>query len=52
LESDETIGATTYADNDVHAYRPDTPGDYSSGSVYFLLDNLSSYDTRGITLVE
>jgi hypothetical protein len=52
LDTDETIGGTTYFDNDVHVFRPDTPGDYSSGTISVLLDSLSTFDTRAITLVE
>ena len=45
LDADQTIGATTYYDNDVHVFRPDTPGDYSSGTISVLLDGLSTADT-------
>ena len=37
---------------DVFVFRPDTPGDYSSGSFYMLLDNLSGGDVHSISLVE
>ncbi len=52
LEADELISGVTYFDNDVHVFRPDSVGDYSSGTISVLLDTLSTYDTRSITLVE
>ncbi|MFO7905365.1 MAG: DUF4347 domain-containing protein [Pirellulaceae bacterium] len=37
---------------DVFVFRPDTMGDYSSGSFYMLLDNPAGAEVRGITLIE
>ena len=45
--SDETFDAT-----DLMAFRPDTPGDYTSGTFYLLLDDVVTTNLRGITLVE
>ena len=54
LENDQTVdgGAITFHDNDVLVFRPDTPGNYSTGTVFMLLDDLTEFDARGISLVE
>ncbi len=46
-----TVDATDY---DLVVYRPDTPGDYSTGAFALLLEDVSGETTelRGITLVE
>ncbi|NND96522.1 MAG: hypothetical protein HKN47_04235, partial [Pirellulaceae bacterium] len=37
---------------DVFVFRPDTPGDYSAGSFFILLDGVASNAVSGISLVE
>lgn len=37
---------------DVFVFRPDTPGDYSSGSFFMLLDDLSGAHVHSISLIE
>ena len=50
LTSTNTLNG--YGENDVLVFRADTPGDYSSGTFYVLLENLGGTDVRGISLVE
>jgi hypothetical protein len=37
---------------DVFVFRPDTPGDYSQGNFFMLLQGTAAVDIRGISLVE
>ncbi|NNE70002.1 MAG: T9SS type A sorting domain-containing protein [Rhodothermales bacterium] len=52
LEEDETIGADSFGDQDVHVLRPTTAGDYSAGTFYHLLDDITTGDIHAMTLVE
>ena len=54
-QSGETLTSTntlTVAHEDVFAFRPDTPGDYSTGTFIFVLDKPTGGDTTGVSLVE
>jgi hypothetical protein len=57
---DETILAAytnsgldeAYQDHDLLVFRPDSFGDYSSGTFYLLLDDIVTDDLKGVTLIE
>ena len=48
----ELIVLVWAAREDVFVFRPNTPGDYSSGMTYMLLDNLSGDHVHAISLIE
>ncbi|MBQ0785179.1 MAG: DUF4347 domain-containing protein, partial [Amphritea sp.] len=55
LDSDETISSNNSIDvlkEDIFVFRPDTVGDYSTGTFFLLLTNPTGKDITGITLVE
>jgi len=47
-----STNALSFGASDIIAYRPDAPGSYSSGTFVHVLDNPSSDDVTGISLVE
>ena len=55
-DADETIDGVTYNNDDVFVFRPDTPGDYSQGSFFLLIDGnaagLAFNNVTAISLVE
>ena len=54
-QNGETLVSTntlTVAHEDVFAFRPDTPGDYSTGTFIFLLEKPTGGDATGVSLVE
>jgi hypothetical protein len=54
-QGDETLTSSnslSIKQEDVFVFRPDTPGDYTSGSFIFLLENPFGGGLKGVTLVE
>ncbi len=51
---DESISSTTYRDEDIFVFRPDTEGDYSSGTFFLLFDGSDEWgsDVEALTLIE
>ncbi|MGY8869262.1 MAG: DUF4347 domain-containing protein, partial [Pseudomonadales bacterium] len=54
VANSETINGVSITDSDVVLFRPDVPGDYSSGTTQLLLDNLTTTgtDLEDFALVE
>jgi hypothetical protein len=55
-DADEVIDGVTYNNDDVLVFRPDTPGDYSQGSFFLLIDGnaagLAFNNLTSVSLVE
>ena len=55
-DADEDIDGITYNNDDVFVFRPDTPGDYSQGSFFLLIDGnaagVAFNNVTAISLVE